>query len=53
MREKSGKQPRKLPERGDALKIDLEFEDAIKAALETPSPKTAPRKRRKRKPKDD
>jgi hypothetical protein len=36
----SKKQPskRRLPEREDALKIDLPFEDAVKTALDTPAP---------------
>lgn len=29
------KKPRKLPERSDALRIDLPFEEALAAALET------------------
>jgi hypothetical protein len=36
--EKSGKPPRKLPERGDAIKVPVPFDDAIKAALETKPP---------------
>jgi hypothetical protein len=36
--EKSGEQPRKLPERGDALNVPLPFDAAIKAALETKPP---------------
>jgi len=40
------KQKRPPPERGDALRVDLPFEEAIKAALETKPP---PKERRKRK----
>lgn len=42
------KQPRKLPERADALNLDLPFEDAVRAALAAkPEPKKSKRKRRK------
>jgi hypothetical protein len=47
---KQRKKPRKLPERDDALRIDLEFDDAVRAALETSPPASPPNpKRRKRK----
>jgi hypothetical protein len=46
-----GKPKRKLPERADALKIDLPFEDALKAAVEVKPeqhpPKTKQKRRRK------
>jgi hypothetical protein len=50
--EKSGKPPRKLPERADSLNVPLDFDDAIKAALETepPPPKPKPKKGRPKKP---
>jgi hypothetical protein len=47
--EKSGKQPRKLPERADALSVPLPFDDAIKAALETKPPAATTKKQKKRK----
>jgi hypothetical protein len=43
--------PRRLPEREDALKINLPFEDALGAALETRPPteeKPAPKKKRRK-----
>jgi hypothetical protein len=43
----SGKPPRKLPERADALNVPLPFDDAIKAALETKPPPTKPKRKRK------
>jgi hypothetical protein len=49
--EQNGKLPKKPPERGDALKIDLPFEKAVRAALETPPEngrKKAQRKTRSR-----
>lgn len=39
MPQEPGEKKRKLPERADALRIDLPFDDAMKAALETPPPK--------------
>ena len=43
----NGKQPeRKLPVRGDAIVVPVEFEDAIKAALQTPPPPKTSKKRR-------
>jgi hypothetical protein len=33
-----GKQKRKLPERADALRLDLPFEDAVRAALAAKPP---------------
>jgi hypothetical protein len=47
--ETSGKQPRKLPERADALKVPLDLDQALKAALETPPPTDPKPKRRRRK----
>jgi hypothetical protein len=42
------KQQRKLPERADALTLDLPFEDAVRAALAVkPEPKSVKRKVRK------
>jgi len=47
-----GKPSRKLPERGDALKIDLSFEEAVRAALETtPEAQKPPPKKLRPKPK--
>jgi len=48
--EPSGKKPRKPPEREDALRVPLDFDDAIRAALETrPTPeKKTPRSDRRR-----
>jgi hypothetical protein len=43
----SGKPPRKLPERADALNVPLPFDDAIKAALETKPPPEIPKRRKK------
>jgi hypothetical protein len=47
--EPSGEKPKKLPERADALNVPLDFEDAIKAALDTKPPPadTPPKKKRK------
>jgi hypothetical protein len=45
-----GDSNKKLPERADALKIDLPFEDALGAALATPPPKKKPKKSRDRSP---
>jgi hypothetical protein len=52
-----GKPSRKLPERGDALKIDLPFDEAVRAALQTrplpddePAKEPAAKKRRRRDP---
>jgi len=43
------KQQRKLPERADALRLDLPFEEAVRAALAvSPEPKKQAAKRRKR-----
>jgi hypothetical protein len=44
-----GEPKKKVPERSDALKVDLPFEEAIKAALNTKPPPSA---KAKRKPKD-
>jgi hypothetical protein len=44
-----GKPKRKLPERDDALKIDLPFEEAVKAALEAKAPKQPARVKRRTK----
>ena len=45
-----GAPKRKLPQREDALKIDLPFDEALKAALEAkPEPKEPARPRKKRK----
>lgn len=41
-----GKPKRKLPERADALKIDLPFDEAVKAALEV-RPERLPQPKRK------
>jgi hypothetical protein len=46
--EASGKKPRKPPEREDALRVPLDFDDAVKAALETRPP---PDLKAKKKPK--
>jgi hypothetical protein len=46
----SGKPPRKLPVRADALNLPVPFDAAIKAALETKPPPEQPKKR-KTKPK--
>lgn len=49
--ENSGKPKRKLPEREDALSVPLDFDAAIKAALETRPPpylKTKERPKRKK-----
>ena len=41
MPQEPGEQKRKLPERADALRIELPFEEAVRAALETkPEPGT-------------
>jgi hypothetical protein len=41
-----GEQNRKLPERADALRIDLPFEEAVEAALKVkPPPKAQKRPR--------
>jgi hypothetical protein len=37
-----------LPKRADALKVDAPFDAAIKAALETPPPEPAPKKKRRK-----
>lgn len=52
MTEPSGKpneKQRKLPERADALRLDLPFEDAIRAALQTKPPSPRIKKARKKK----
>lgn len=46
MKGESEKRP-KRPERNGALKVDLPFEEAIKAALETKPPPKGKRKRKK------
>jgi hypothetical protein len=49
--EPSGKQPKKLPERDDALHVPVPFDAAVKAALETkPPPRENPKPRKKRTP---
>jgi hypothetical protein len=49
LREKDAAKPKQ--QRSETLKIDLPFEEAVKAALETPPPPTTkvakPRKRRR------
>jgi len=45
----SGKPNRKRPERADALRVDLPFEEAVRAALDT-KPPTIPKKQTKRRP---
>jgi hypothetical protein len=50
--ETTGKLPRKLPERGDALNVPLPFDTAVKAALETRPPPNEPKKRRRTNIKD-
>jgi hypothetical protein len=47
--EPSGKKPRKPPERDDALRVPLDFDDAVRAALETKPPPE--KKKRKGRPK--
>jgi hypothetical protein len=42
----SGEQNKKLPERADNLRVDLPFEDAIRAALTTKPPPALKKKRR-------
>jgi hypothetical protein len=46
---KQKRKPRKPPERSDALRINLEFDEAVRAALETEPPPPRPSKRKKRK----
>jgi len=44
----SGEPKRKLPERADALRVDLDFEEALRAAVATKPPgqkKPKPKKR--------
>jgi len=41
----SGKPNRKLPERDDALKIDLPFDEALLAALKTPPETRRPKRK--------
>lgn len=45
MPQEPGKPKKKLPERGDALKIDLPFDEAMKAALEVEPLTTKPKMR--------
>lgn len=42
MTEQAGKSNRKLPERADALRVPLDFQDAIRGALETKPPPSKP-----------
>jgi hypothetical protein len=44
-----GDSNKKLPERGDALRIDLPFEEAVRAALKTSPQPAIPKTKRKRK----
>jgi hypothetical protein len=41
------KQQRKLPERADALRVELPFEEAVRAALAVEPEPRQPKKRRK------
>jgi hypothetical protein len=44
----NGEPERKLPERSDALKVDLPFEEALKVAVNTkPPPHTKAKRKRK------
>jgi hypothetical protein len=51
MPQEPGEQKRKLPERADALRIDLPFDEAVGAALKVkPPPKGPSRPKKTRKP---
>jgi hypothetical protein len=46
-----GEQKRKLPERADNLRVDLPFEEAVRAALKTkPPPKAGAKSESRTKP---
>jgi hypothetical protein len=47
MPQEPGEQKRKLPERADALRIDLPFDRAVAAALRVKPPAKAPKQKRK------
>jgi hypothetical protein len=46
-----GDSKRKLPERADALNIDLPWEEALRAALEVKPPADRPKKVKPKRPK--